>query len=27
VLRRNGYKLPAGAAVDVACQVYDGAKA
>src|SRR5262245_16781084 len=27
VLRRNGYKLPAGAAVDMACQVYDGARA
>src|SRR5215468_9548258 len=27
VLRRNGYKLPAGAAVDVACQVYEGVKA
>jgi (S)-ureidoglycine---glyoxylate transaminase len=24
VLRRNGYKLPAGAAVDMACQVYEG---
>jgi len=27
VLRRNGYKLPAGAAVDMACQVYEGADA
>jgi (S)-ureidoglycine---glyoxylate transaminase len=27
VLRRNGYKLPAGAAVDMACQVYEGAHA
>jgi (S)-ureidoglycine---glyoxylate transaminase len=27
VLRRNGYKLPAGAAVDMACQVYEGANA
>jgi (S)-ureidoglycine-glyoxylate aminotransferase len=27
VLRRNGYKLPAGAAVDMACQVYNGANA
>jgi len=25
VLRRNGHKLPAGAAVDTACQVYEGA--
>jgi len=24
VLRRNGYKLPAGAAVDAACRVYEG---
>ena len=27
VLRRNGYQLPAGAAVDMACQVYAGADA
>ena len=27
VLRRNGYQLPAGAAVDMACQVYAGANA
>ena len=27
VLRRNGYTLPAGAAVDMACQVYEGADA
>jgi len=27
VLRRNGYKLPAGAAVDAACQVYEDANA
>ena len=27
VLRRNGAKLPAGAAVDAACRVYDGATA
>jgi (S)-ureidoglycine-glyoxylate aminotransferase len=27
VLRRNGYQLPAGAAVDMACQVYEGANA
>ena len=27
VLRRNGYSLPAGAAVDAACRLYEGAKA